>query len=289
MDVKPTRVIAIASGKGGVGKSFLTFNLAEALAKMGQRVAILDADFGLANIELLASATPAKDESQKTIVDVLNGDCAIKDILVNGPAGIKIIPGGRGNPALAEPDCYRFLGLVSAIDPLAGEIDYLLVDTAGGLSPTDLQLLQAAGEVLVVITPEPLSQSDAADYISTLRRHCGIQQFGIVANMTRRQREGHSLMAALQQRISFEQDLVLRYCGHIPLEPEVARLADRFANPYANSFSKNWHSLQQAHPDSKATRSLQMLAEVTNRKIFQPPQLGGITFFLEQSVSAGGI
>ena len=277
MDVKPTRVIAIASGKGGVGKSFLTLNLAEALARMDQRVAILDADFGLANIELLATCTPPDRDPPKTIVDVLNGDCAIQDILINGPEGVKVIPGGRCNPEIAELDGFRFSGLIQAVDQLAGQIDYLLVDTSGGLSPTDLKMLQAASEVLVVITPEPLSQSDAADYISTLRRHCGIQQFGVLANMTRRQREGHNLMAALQQRVGFDQDLVLRYCGQVPLEAEVTR------------FAENWYSLQQAHPDSKAVRSLQMLAETINRKTFQTPQSGGITFFLEQSVSAGGI
>ncbi len=276
MDVKPTRVIAIASGKGGVGKSFLTLNLAEALARMEQRVVVLDADFGLGNLELLVGCQP-----EQTIVDVLEGRCAIQDILLDGPNGVRIIPAGRCQPQIAELDSYALSGLIHAVDQLAGELDYLLVDTSGGLSPTDLQLLKAAGEVLVVVTPEQLSQDDAADYIKTLRRHCDIQHFGVLANMTRRQREGHALLESLQARIGFDQDLVLRGWGQIPFESELARTAGD-----ANS---QWQTLIQMNPESRSARSMQMLAESLDRKVLQSPKRGGMAFFLEHSVSAGGM
>ncbi len=276
MDVKPVRVIAIASGKGGVGKSFLTLNLAEALARMEQRVVVLDADFGLANLELLAGYQP-----ERSIADVLAGDCSLQDVLLEGPSGVRIIPGGRCQPKIAELDSFALSGLIHAVDELAGELDYLLVDTSGGLSPTDLQLLRAAGEILVVVTPEQLARRDAAAYIQTLRRHCDIQHFGVLANMTRRQREGHTLLENLQEQIGFEQDLVLRGWGQIPFETELARPAGDLSN--------SWRTLIQMNPESRSARSVQMLAESLNRKAMPSPKRGGMAFFLEHSVSAGGM
>ncbi len=270
--MKPARVIALASGKGGVGKSFLTLNLAEALSRMDRRVAILDADFGLANIELMAGVHPLR-----TIANVLSGECGVKDVMVEGPGGIRIIPGSRSNPDMAEMGSGRISGLINAVDELSGDIDYLLMDTTGGLSPSDLNLIQAAGEVLIVLTPDPLAQADAADYIKALRRQCGVQQFGIVTNMTRRQREGHALVEALQERLDFEQDLVIRHCGQIPFDIDMAK------------DSLGFQTLLESRPDSRAARSLQMLAETLDRRRLSTPATGGMTFFLEQTVGAGGL
>ncbi|MTI13795.1 MinD/ParA family protein [Sansalvadorimonas verongulae] len=272
MDVKPARVIAIASGKGGSGKSFLTLNLAEALSRMGRRVVVLDADFGLANIELLTGAEP-----EYSISDVLAGKCDITQTLIEGPGGVRIIPGGRSEPTMASLSHGRLSGLINAIDVLAGDIDYLLIDTAGGLSSNDLQLVQAAGELLVVMTPDPLSQADTADFIKALRGHCGIQQFGILTNMTRRQREGHTLVETLQQRLDFEQDLVLRHCGQVPFDQDVAKCC------------QNFQSLLEVRPESRTARALQMLAETLDRRRISSPVAGGMTFFLEQTVNAGGM
>ncbi|CAM3695945.1 P-loop NTPase [Parendozoicomonas haliclonae] len=272
MESKPARVIAIASGKGGVGKSFLTLNLGEALTRMGKRVAILDADFGLANIELLAGSEP-----DRTISDVLLGTCSIQETFIETPDGLRIIPGCRSNPDIAELSVQHISGLIHAVDELAGEIDYLLIDTSGGLSPTDLHLIRAAGEVLVVVTPDPMAQADAADYISALRSSCGIQHFGVLTNMTRRQREGHTLMEALQERLGFDQDLVLRHCGQVPYDQEMARQSDCSQTLFSD------------REDSRTARSLQMLAETLNRRRIGYPAPGGMAFFLEQTVSAGGI
>ncbi len=272
MDVNPPRVIAIASGKGGVGKSFLTLNLAEALARMGQRVVVLDADFGLANLHLLAGSEP-----EHTISDVLSGQCSIQQALIEGPQGVHIIPGGRSNPDIAELGSQRIAGLIQAVDQMVDEIDYLLIDTSGGLSPTDLQLIRAAGEVLVVVTPDPVTQVDAADYIRTLRQHCDVQHFGILTNMTRRQREGHLLTEALQERLGFDQDLVLRHCGQVPYDQDIDRSPECY------------QPLQQTRPEARAARSLQMLAETLNRRRISTPAAGGMTFFLEQTVSVGGM
>ena len=272
MDVKPARVLTIASGKGGVGKSFLTLNLAEALSRMGRRVMILDADFGLANIELLTGQKP-----EHTICDVLSGACTAEQTLIAGPGGVQLIPGGRSIPEYAELSHGRMSGLINAIDKLAGQMDYLLIDTSGGLSPTDLQLAQASGEVLVIVTPDPVVQADAADYIRALRSHCSVQQFGIVTNMIKRQREGHALMENLQERLGYDLDLVLRHCGQVPFDQDVAKS------------SHNFQTILQARPESRAARSMQLLAETLDRRRISSAIPGGMTFFLEQTVVAGGI
>ncbi|MCY4473330.1 MAG: P-loop NTPase [Kistimonas sp.] len=273
MNTKPVRVIALASGKGGVGKSFLTLHLAEALARMGRSVAILDADLGLGNIELMAGVAP-----RHTLMDVLSGHCTLEDVILEGPVGIQIIPGGRRLPILSRLDTLLVAGMIQAMDSLAGKVDYLLVDTAGGLSPIDLQLVQAAGEVLVVLTAEPVCQLDTADYIRVLRQHCRIESFGILTNMVRRQREGHALMQTLQHRLGFDLDLVLHHCGQVPFE----------RNGTEPGFLFTGADREQSWQESRVLRSLSMLAVTLDRCRPRECSSAGMRFFLEQTLSAGG-
>ena len=273
MNKKPVRVIALTSGKGGVGKSFLTLHLAEALARMGRSVAILDADLGLGNIELMAGV-----RARHTLIDAFSCRCELHDILLEGPAGVKIIPGGRGLAGLQGMDSLQISNMIQAVDLLAGDMDYLLVDTAGGLAPTDLQLVQAVGEVLVVLTAEPICQQDTVDYIRTLRRHCRIESFGILTNMTRRQREGPMLMQDLQGRLDFDQDLVLRHYGQIPFDRELAETA---LSPTGTAREHSWQK-------SKLLRSLSLLAATLDRCTPREYLSAGMRFFLEQTLNAGG-
>lgn len=273
MSTKPVRVIALTSGKGGVGKSFLTLHLAEALARMGRSVAILDADLGLGNIELMAGV-----KARHTLTDAFSRRCELQDILLEGPAGVRIIPGGRGLAALPGMDSLQISNMIQAVDLLAGDMDYLLVDTAGGLAPTDLQLIQAVGEVLVVLTAEPVCQQDTVDYIRTLRQHCRIESFGILTNMTRRQREGHMLMQDLQSRLDFDQDLVLRHYGQVPFDRDAAGAALSLTE------TAREHSWQK----SKLFRSLSLLAATLDRCTPREFLSAGMRFFLEQTLNAGG-
>ena len=145
----PVRVIAVASGKGGVGKTNVSVNLAMAIASEGKDVTILDADLGLANIDVLLGL-----HSDKNLSNVINGECDLEEILLDGPGGIKIIPASSGVKNMAELTPAQHAGLVSAFSELNHNIDVLLVDTAAGISDSVVSFSRAAQGVVVVVCDE---------------------------------------------------------------------------------------------------------------------------------------
>src|SRR5262249_12804916 len=150
------RTIAIASGKGGVGKSNLAANLAVALGSLGARVLLLDADFAQANLDLLLGVHPRFD-----LQHVLSGEKAIEEIVVPGPPGVKLVPASSGAPELAELDDYRREFLLRSIGLLDDEIDLVIIDTATGVSNQVTSFCRSADDVVVVSTPEMPAFSDA--------------------------------------------------------------------------------------------------------------------------------
>ncbi|HEX7599096.1 MAG TPA: MinD/ParA family protein, partial [Polyangia bacterium] len=150
------RVVAITSGKGGVGKTNVVAGLALALAQQGQRVVVMDADFGLANLDILLGLSP-----KYTLEHVLRGEKVIEEILLEGPLGIRIIPASSGIQELTRLDTASELRLVQGLQRVAESADWLLIDTAAGIHDSVLKLLMAAQEVILVTTPEPTSLVDA--------------------------------------------------------------------------------------------------------------------------------
>lgn len=271
MDVKPVKVAAIASGKGGVGKTSFSINLAEALSRAGNRVLLMDADFNLANVHLMLGQAP-----EKTIADVMAGRCSIEDTFLTGPADVKVVPGVRGGGDLAGIDETSLLSLIQSVDGIASEIDILLLDTAGGLRERDMRLVAAALDVMVLVTPDKVTIADTADYIRMLRLQYGVQHFNIVPNMVRSQREGAQLIQALQSQIGFDHDLVIRHAGTLPYDPAVRKASDRST------------TLFQTYPDSKVCRSMRSIADGMNQQSCMYYPRGGMTFFFENQVLAGG-
>lgn len=161
--IQGPRVIAVTSGKGGVGKSNITLNLAIELAKNGKRVVILDADLGTANIEVLTGIT-----SMHSIYDVLNGEKTLEQVVVNGPCGIKLIPGGSGLQELADFQKSQVENMYHNLEHLVQGYDFLFIDTGAGISKSVLGFVAAAQEVIVVATPEPTSLTDAYSMIKIL-------------------------------------------------------------------------------------------------------------------------
>ncbi|HEY7728468.1 MAG TPA: MinD/ParA family protein [Candidatus Eisenbacteria bacterium] len=159
------RMLAVTSGKGGVGKTNIVTNLALALARQGVRVLVLDADLGLANVDLLLGIAPQFD-----LQDVILGGRALEEIVLDGPDGIRIIPASSGVDELANLDEYRMEVLIRSLANLDREVDLILVDSASGIGTHATSVVRAADEILVVTTPEPTSFSDAYAMIKVLSK-----------------------------------------------------------------------------------------------------------------------
>ncbi|SHH26954.1 flagellar biosynthesis protein FlhG [Caloranaerobacter azorensis DSM 13643] len=158
-----TRVLAITSGKGGVGKTNFTINLAISLNKLGYKTVIFDADIGLANVDIALGIMP-----KHTIVDVIKKEKDILEIITEGPCGLKIIAGGSALEELIDIKERELYELTSQLEKLSETADFILIDTGAGISKTVLSFIEAANEVILVTTPEPTSLTDAYALIKTL-------------------------------------------------------------------------------------------------------------------------
>ena len=186
------RVIAVASGKGGVGKTNVSVNLAAALALAGQRVMLMDADLGLANVDVLLGLEPSFD-----LQHVIAGEKNLDDIIIEGPLGIHVVPASSGIERMAELTSVEHGSLISAFSELKQPIDVLLVDTAAGIADGVVSFAKACQEVVVVVCDEPTSLTDAYALIKVLSIRHGIKQFQILANMVRDESQGMNLYEKL--------------------------------------------------------------------------------------------
>ena len=168
-------VLSITSGKGGVGKTNLTVNLAYCLVQLGKKVTIIDSDLGLANVDVVLGLTP-----QKNLFHLFNEEATLREILFSTPYGFSILPASSGMSEMLSLSTGQKLELLEAIDELDEEIDYLLVDTGAGISDNVLYFNMATQERLIVMTPEPTSLTDAYALIKVLKNH-GVEHFGCVS------------------------------------------------------------------------------------------------------------
>ncbi|HYM81485.1 MAG TPA: MinD/ParA family protein [Candidatus Limnocylindria bacterium] len=227
------RTLAIASGKGGVGKSNLAANLAVALGARGARVLLLDADLSQANLDLLLGLHPRFD-----LQHVLAGEKALEDIVVAGPAGVKLIPASSGVPEFAELDDYRRECLLRGLGQLESEADLILIDTASGTSRQVTSFCLAADDVLVVTTPEMPAFSDAYGLIKLLTQ-LGLQQPPhLLVNMTGSPEEAeetaHRIRLVARRFLRLDVDS----WGHVPFDPAVPR-AVRRQEPVVTAFPQS--------------------------------------------------
>ena len=220
------RIIAITSGKGGVGKSSIAVNLGITLARYGRRVCILDADTGLANVNILLGLRPGK-----SLEHVLSGECPIEDIIMEGPHGLRVIPGASGISECVNLDPTRQRRLVNELARIEKDFDYLLLDTAAGISETTLDFLSAAQQVLLVITPEPTSLTDAFSLLKlALRRHPVECQ--VVVNMAVNFNEARNVFQRFEGAIRKYLDVDVNFLGFIQRD-ESMRSAVALQHPVA--------------------------------------------------------
>ncbi|HVY83182.1 MAG TPA: MinD/ParA family protein [Steroidobacteraceae bacterium] len=264
---QPVRVIAVTGGKGGVGKTSVSVNLATGLAAAGRRVVLLDGDLGLANVDVLLGLTP-----RYTLAHVLSGERTLDEILIEAKQGFKIVPAASGAADLAALDGAGHLALVQAFSGLATRIDALIVDTAAGIAPGVLQFSQAAQHVLVVVTDEPTSLTDAYALIKVLSRDYGVSRFRVVANMARAAGEGETLFKKLEKVTGRFLDVLLEYAGSVP-DDEHVRRAVRVQRPVLD-----------AYPGSPAGRAFKKLAACADTWPVPEGPRGNLEFFVERLV-----
>ncbi|WP_206099422.1 MinD/ParA family protein [Rheinheimera riviphila] len=269
MKQQMVKVIAVTGGKGGVGKTNVTLNLAMAMAQMGKKVLVLDADLGLANCDVMLGL-----RVERNLSHVLSGEAELDDILVTGPFGIKIVPATSGTQSMTELSPAEHAGLIRAFSELKTAFDVLLVDTAAGISDMVLSFSRASQDVLVVVCDEPSSITDAYALMKILSREHAVQKFKIVANMVRSLREGQELFAKLSRVTDRFLDVTLELVATIPFDENV-RKAARKQKAFVDAFPKTPASLAVK---TLATRAVQWPV---------PPSASGhLEFFLEQLVHA---
>ncbi len=264
---KPVRVIAVTSGKGGVGKTNLSVNLGVALSKMGRRVALLDADMGLANVDILLGLSPEFNLSH-----VLTGDKSLKDIMLTGPAGLKVIPASSGIQQMSELSSVEQAGVIRAFSEIDQNLDVLIVDTAAGISSSVVNFARACQEVIVVICDEPTSLTDAYAYIKLLNRDYGLNRFHIVANMVQTVQQGQQLFTKLTKVTDRYLDVSLSYEGSVPFD-EYLRKSVQKQKPVIEIF-----------PRSKAALGFKNLALKIDGWPVKIQAGGYLEFFVERMI-----
>ncbi len=267
---RPVQVIAVTGGKGGVGKTNVSVNTAIALAKMGRRVTVLDADLGLANVDVLLGLKPSL-----TLADVLEGRCSLVDIQLTGPEGVKIIPASSGVQRLVNLSTREHAGIITAFSELSDQIDVLIVDTAAGISESVTSFVQAAQQVVVVINDEPTSITDAYALIKLLNREYGVHRFHMVANMVRTPQEGRQLYLKLLSVTDRFLEIALQYLGAVPIDEHVRKSVQR------------QKAVLEAYPRSPAALALKGIAQKVDQFPLPTGSRGQLEFFAESLLAVG--
>lgn len=248
-------VLAVTSGKGGVGKTNVVANLAVALSRMGKRVLIFDSDMGLGNVDLLLGLLP-----KYTLDHVLSGQKTLAEIMVHGPCGIRTLLSSSGVESLTAISPEQKLILLSELDRLQGQVDVLLIDTASGISSNVLYFSAAAQEIMVVASPEPASLNDAYAVMKVLSQRYGEKRFHLLVNQVRGEGEAQKVFRKLTRAADRFLDIVIDYAGYIP------------ADDYLRMAVMEQRAVVEVFPLSRASRGFIRVAH----RILQWPAAEGL-------------
>jgi len=218
VEPKQVKIIAVSSGKGGVGKTNVSVNLAISMAKQGKEVMLLDADLGLANVDVLLGLN-----TEYNLSHVMRGEKTLQEIIVEGPANIKVIPASTGISDMANLRPEEQMGLINAFSDLSDMVDVLIIDTGAGISDSVISFCGASQDIVVVVHDEPASITDAYAFIKVMSRKHNVNRFHILANMTHGVREGQELFTKLSKATDRFLDVVLSFLGAIPFDAKLRK------------------------------------------------------------------
>jgi flagellar biosynthesis protein FlhG len=265
----PVKVIAVTSGKGGVGKTNVAVNLGICMAQSGKEVMLMDADLGLANVDVMLGLHPKYNLSH-----VISGERRLDEIVLNGPEGIRVVPAASGIQAMAELPTSQHAGVIRAFSELSFPLDVLIIDTAAGVSDSVTSFTRAAQEVVVVICDEPASITDAYALIKLLSRDYGIHRFRVLANMVPSVQTGRDLYRKIVTVTDRYLDVALDFMGMIPQDD------------YLRKAIQKQRAVTQVYPRSKSSIAFKKLADKAD-KWPMPSNAGGqLEFFVERLIMA---
>ncbi|HHH43996.1 MAG TPA: MinD/ParA family protein [Gammaproteobacteria bacterium] len=265
----PVRVIAVTSGKGGVGKTNVSVNLAVAMADAGKQVMLMDADLGLANVDVLLGLQPDCNLSH-----VIDGQRSLEEVIVQGPSGIMVVPAASGVKRLAELSTMENAGLIRAFSELSHDVDTLIIDTAAGINESVTSFSRAAQEVVVVVCDEPASITDAYALIKVLNTEYGIQHFRVLANQAQSAQEGRELFNKISRVTDRYLDVTLEFMGVVPQDD------------YLRKAVRKQRAVVQAFPRSRAAMAFKNLAQKTDKWPVPSAAGGHLEFFVERLIQS---
>jgi flagellar biosynthesis protein FlhG len=260
----PLRVIAVTSGKGGVGKSNVVVNLGLALARRGLNVLLIDADLGLGNLDILLGLTP-----QLTIQDALASQLRLDEVILEGPGGLKILPASSGIAEMAMLDEFQKLFLLNEMDHYTEEVDVVLIDTGAGISPNVLFFNIGAQERILVVNNQPPAIADAYALIKILVSQHGETSFKLLVNGLTHPREAELVYRTLLRVAErfLDREITLDYLGFVPYDQALPKAVLR------------QQPVMALYPQSPASKSFVMIAQTLWETKPQPATDGNIKFF----------
>lgn len=267
---KKVQIIAVSSGKGGVGKTNVSVNLAISMAKMGKEVILLDADLGLANVDVLLGLNTKYDLSH-----VIKGEKTLEEVMVDGPANIKVIPASTGKSSMADLSTAQRVGLINAFSDLACTVDVMIVDTGAGISESVINFCGASQEVIVVVHDEPASITDAYAFIKVMSKNHNVSRFHVLANMTHGSREGRNLYVKLSKATNRFLDVVLNFIGAVPFDTKLRKSI------------QHQRAVVEAFPRSPSSLAFKRITKQIDTWPANFKTNGQVQFFAEKMITAG--
>lgn len=262
---RPVKTIAVTGGKGGIGKTTIAINLGTAFAGLGRRCMLLDADLGLANVDVMLGV-----RARLNLEHVVAGECALRDIVVTTSTGLRIVPASTGNFEMATLSPAHHAGVIGAFNELLDPVDVLLVDTAAGISESVMAYTGASHHVVVAVCDDPASITDAYGLIKTLRRRQPDARIQIVANMVDSATQGRALYDKLARVTDRFLQFVPHYLGAIPYDEHLRRAVQA------------QRAVVECYPWSPAATAFKKLALAADKWSTTGYPRGGIEFFVDR-------